>query len=656
MLKRILIANRGEIARRVARTCRALGVEFVAVHSAADRGAAHLDGAAETVEIGPAPAAGSYLRIDALLDAAAATGCDAVHPGYGFLSESAEFAAAVTGAGLTWIGPRPETIAALGDKAGARALMAASGVPVLPGTPDASESADELRAAVAAIGYPVILKPVAGGGGKGMVIVERDADLDAAVAGAVRLARAAFGDGRLLAERYVPRPRHVEVQVFGDEHGAVVHLFERECSLQRRHQKIVEEAPAARLPETVRAELLDAAVRGARAVGYVNAGTFEFLLDADDRFYFIEANTRLQVEHPVTEAVTGVDLVEWQLRVAAGEPLPLRQDEIRRHGHAVEARVYAEDPDADFRPAPGTAEVVRWPSGVRVDAAFDERGAVPSFYDPMIAKLVAHGPDRAAALTRLADAARGTAVLGLTTNLGFLADLLAEPRVRSGALDTEVVGEFLAARAGADPVPAAAACAAAIEVRRLTGAARSPWGGAVGPLDRSFLDPAAPLGRVVSRDGPRRLEAVLTGVRAAGPDVAVDVAVAGDRHRVTVTSDGDLFHGRIGAVPWAGLHAPDAVELAVGGVRVRLAPGAAVDGAGDDAAGAVAAPMPGTVVALPVAVGDTVESGQTVAVVEAMKTENRVLAATAGTVGEIRCALGDVVAADQVLVVLEPAD
>ncbi|WP_019629907.1 biotin carboxylase N-terminal domain-containing protein [Actinomadura atramentaria] len=653
MLKRILIANRGEIARRIARTCDLLGVEYVAVHSEADRDAAHLDGAVETVDIGPAAAAESYLRIGALLDAAARTGCDGVHPGYGFLSESAEFAAAVAETGLTWIGPRPATIAALGDKAGARALMAEAGVPILPGTPDPTESPDELAAAVADLGYPVILKPVAGGGGKGMQIVERPEDLRAAAEAAVRLARAAFGDGRLLAERYVPRPRHVEVQVFGDDEGNVVHLYERECSLQRRHQKIVEEAPAARLSEGTRAELLDAAVRGAAAIGYVNAGTFEFLLDADERFFFIEANTRLQVEHPVTEAITGVDLVEWQLRVASGEPLPLRQDEIRREGHAVEARVYAEDPDAEFRPAPGTAAAVRWPGSVRVDAAFDGAGEVPSFYDPMFGKIIAHGSSRREALRRLAGAVRTTTVLGLTTNLGFLADLLDDRRVRTGALDTEVVGEFAAARAGADLAPVGAAVAAAIEVRRTAGAARSPWAGAVGPLDRAYLDPAAPLGRVVTRAGSRRLEAAVTAVRG-GPDVAVDVTVDGDAHRVRVAEDGGVFHGRIGALPWSALRTPDAVELVVAGTRVRLAPGAGA--ADDDAAdaGSIAAPMPGTVVALPVAVGDAVERGATVAIVEAMKTENRVLAGDAGTVAEIRCALGEVVAADQVLVVLEP--
>ncbi|MGW6156185.1 acetyl-CoA carboxylase biotin carboxylase subunit, partial [Streptomyces sp. NPDC055144] len=448
MVKRLLIANRGEIARRIARTCRRLGIEYVAVHSEADGAAAHLDGAFEQVLIGPSPAADSYLRADALIDAALRTGCDAVHPGYGFLSENAEFASATAAAGLVFVGPDASTIAAMGDKATAKRLMAEAGVPVLPGSADATESSDDIRAHADRIGYPVILKPVAGGGGKGMQVIEHERDLAPAVEAAVRLARASFGDGRLLVERYLRRPRHIEVQVFGDTHGNVVHLFERECSLQRRHQKIVEEAPAVNLPADVREALLSAAVRGAQAIGYTNAGTFEFILDSagdgDGGFYFLEVNTRLQVEHPVTEAITGLDLVEWQLRTAAGEQLPLAQGEITTSGHAIEVRVYAEDPDADFRPAPGRALATLWPTDLRVDAAFDGAGDVPVFYDPMIAKLIAHDPARPAALARLLHAVRSTAVLGLTTNLGFLADLLRDPRVSAGLIDTHLVDEFAA--------------------------------------------------------------------------------------------------------------------------------------------------------------------------------------------------------------------
>ncbi|MFF9770984.1 biotin carboxylase N-terminal domain-containing protein [Streptomyces sp. NPDC014636] len=654
MVKRLLIANRGEIARRIARTCRRLGIEYVAVHSEADRAAAHLEGAFEQVLLGPSPAADSYLRVDALVDAALRTGCDAVHPGYGFLSENPRFAAAVAEAGLVFVGPGADTISAMGDKATAKRLMAEAGVPVLPGSVDATESADEIRAHAARTGYPVILKPVAGGGGKGMRVIEREDDLAAAVEAAVRLARANFGDGRLLVERYLRRPRHIEVQVFGDAHGNVLHLFERECSLQRRHQKIVEEAPAVNLPADVRQALLSAAVRGARAIGYVNAGTFEFVLDRTGEFFFLEVNTRLQVEHPVTEAITGLDLVEWQLRVAAGEELPLSQDEITSSGHAVEVRVYAEDPDAEFRPAPGRILDARWPTGLRVDAAFDTTGDVPVFYDPMIAKLVAHGPARPAALARLRHAVRDTAVLGLTTNLGFLADLLDDTRVSAGLLDTHLVDEFTA-RAAEQPrdlEPLAAACAAAMALpARPPGAtAESPWSGSLGALDRELLDPRAPLGRVACRVGSRPLEAALLSRRAG----ALTVAVAGERYGVTCAPDGALVRGTAGEVRWAGLRRADGLELVVDGRRVALTLAVAGEDDGAAGTGAVTSPMPGTVVQLPVGVGDLVRQGDTVAIVEAMKMENRVLAPAAGVVEEIRCAVSEIVTADQILVVIGP--
>ncbi|MEU6668280.1 biotin carboxylase N-terminal domain-containing protein [Streptomyces sp. NPDC046727] len=649
MVKRLLIANRGEIARRIARTCRRLGIEYVAVHSEADGAAAHLEGAFEQVLLGPSPAANSYLRVDALVDAALRTGCDAVHPGYGFLSENPQFAAAVAEAGLVFVGPGADTIAAMGDKATAKRLMAEAGVPVLPGSADATESADEIRAHAARIGYPVILKPVAGGGGKGMRVIEREDDLAPAVEAAVRLARANFGDGRLLVERYLRRPRHIEVQVFGDAHGTVVHLFERECSLQRRHQKIVEEAPAVNLPADVREALLSAAVRGARAIGYVNAGTFEFVLDGTGEFFFLEVNTRLQVEHPVTEAVTGLDLVEWQLRVAAGERLPLSQGEITASGHAIEVRVYAEDPDADFRPAPGRVLDTRWPTGLRVDAAFDTTGDVPVFYDPMIAKIIAHGPARPAALVRLRDAVRDTAVLGLTTNLGFLADLLGDTRVSAGLIDTHLVDEFTARAAGhpRDLEPVAAACAAAMTLPAGGGAA-SPWSGSLGPLDREVLDPEAPLGRVACRVGSRPLEAALLSRRAG----ALTVAVAGERYGVTCAQDGTLVRGTAGESRWTGLRRADGCELVVDGRRIALT--LAVSGEDDGAAGTdtVTSPMPGTVVQLPVSVGDFVRQGDTVAIVEAMKMENRILAPADGVVEEIRCALAEIVSADQILVVI----
>jgi propionyl-CoA carboxylase alpha chain/3-methylcrotonyl-CoA carboxylase alpha subunit len=650
MPKRVLIANRGEIARRIARTCRRLGVDHVAVHSDADAGAAHLDGAVETVRIGPPAARESYLDIEAVLDAALRTGCDAVHPGYGFLSENPEFAARVAGAGLVYIGPEAATIAAMGDKARARELMAAAGVPVLPGSEHATESADVLLADARRIGYPVMLKPVAGGGGKGMRVVPDEAGLPAAVEEAVRLGRAGFGDGRLLAERYVTAPRHLEVQVFGDHHGNVVHLFERECSLQRRHQKIVEEAPAPHLPASTRDALLDAAVRGATALGYVGAGTFEFILDGAGRFFFLEVNTRLQVEHPVTEEITGLDLVEWQLRVADGEPLPLAQEQIRATGHAIECRVYAEDPTHGFRPAPGRADVVAWPPHVRVEAAFDGPGAVPGFYDPMIAKLVAAGPDRPAALARLRTAVEDTTVVGLTTNLGFLAELLAEPRVADGRVDTHLVDAFTARPAPPGGDGRAVACAAAMAVPDRAAAA-SPWTGTIGAFDRAALDPDAPLGRVVVRHDGRDREARLLARDRAGLHVGID----GHRHTVLAERGaGGLFHGTVGTTRWTGLPTADGYEIVVGGYRVALARRTFGESGGDVSDGTVRTPMPGVVVGVACEPGARVEAGDLLVVVEAMKMENRIVAPFAGTVERLSCALNDGVTADQVLVTLKP--
>jgi propionyl-CoA carboxylase alpha chain/3-methylcrotonyl-CoA carboxylase alpha subunit len=657
MLKRLLIANRGEIARRIARTCRRLDIEYVTVYSDADASAPHLEGAVTSVRIGPAAAADSYLHIESIVDAALRTGCDAVHPGYGFLSENHLFASAVADAGLVFVGPDAATIAAMGDKATARAVMAEAGVPVLPGSGEATESADRLVADARRIGYPVILKPVAGGGGKGMQVVEDEAGMADAVAEAVRLGRSNFGDGRLLAERYVPRPRHIEVQVFGDIHGAVVHLFERECSLQRRHQKIIEEAPAAGLAPEVRTALLEAAVRGAEALGYVNAGTFEFILDTDGRFYFLEVNTRLQVEHPVTEEITGVDLVEWQLRVASGERLPLAQHEISATGHAVECRVYAEDPDAGFQPAPGRADVVQWPVGlpdVRVEAAFDTSAEVPAFYDPMIAKLIARGSDRVSTLRRLADATRTALVVGLTTNLGFLADLLQDTRVITGRVDTHLVDAFVAdtpRRAGSHA--AAAACAAAMQVPpRLSSVATpaSPWTGTVGPLDRRVLDADAPLGRITLRHGGQEVEARLMGVHGD----TVDVMVHDRTFRVSVSRRDGLFRGMLGDQRWVGLRTADRFELVIDGRRTALTARTQAESDSEAVDNILRSPMPGMVVALSCAVGDRVEEGAVLMVVEAMKMENRILAPLAGVVEEIRCTLHGSVSADQVLAVIAP--
>ena len=433
----VLVANRGEIAVRIIRTLRALGLRSVAVYSDADAGARHVREADLAIRLGPAPAAESYLNAAAVLAAAAGSGAQAVHPGYGFLSENAAFARACAAAGLVFIGPPPAAIEAMGDKIAAKATVAAAGVPVVPGAGAAGLADTDLAAAVARIGFPVLIKPSAGGGGKGMRLVRAAGELPAALEGARREARAAFGDDTLLAERYVERPRHIEIQVLADGHGHVIHLGERECSLQRRHQKIIEEAPSPLLDEPSRAAMGAAAVEAARSVGYVGAGTVEFIVSGDrpEEFWFLEMNTRLQVEHPVTELVTGWDLVELQVRVAAGESLPMRQDQVRLTGHAIEARVYAEDPARGFLPTGGKVLALREPDlpHVRVDSGLAENMTVSSAYDPMLAKVIAYGADRGDALRRLDAALADTAVLGVTTNIAFLRALLSHPDVAAGS-------------------------------------------------------------------------------------------------------------------------------------------------------------------------------------------------------------------------------
>jgi acetyl-CoA carboxylase biotin carboxylase subunit len=441
MFRTVLVANRGEIARRVIRACRRLGLRAVAVYSEADRDAPHVREADDAVPIGPAPARQSYLSIPAILDAARRTGAQAVHPGYGFLAENWEFARACADAGLVFVGPRPETIRAMGDKTEARRLMAAAGVPVLPGSPGAVADAEEAARAARDVGFPVLLKAAAGGGGIGMVRVDGPEGLAGALATARRRAEAAFGYGALYVERYLERPRHVEVQVFGDHRGNVVHLYERECSIQRRHQKLVEEAPAPALEARIRAALTEAALRGARAIDYAGAGTMEFLVDAAGRFYFLEMNTRLQVEHPATEEVTGTDLVVAQLLVAAGEALPWRQEEIEARGVAVECRVYAEDPARNFLPSPGTITRLVLPAGegVRVEAGVAEGGTVTVHYDSLLAKLVTRGASRGEAIDRMAAALDACVVEGVRTTIPFLRRVMGHAGFRAGDVHTQMV-------------------------------------------------------------------------------------------------------------------------------------------------------------------------------------------------------------------------
>ncbi len=463
-VQRVLIANRGEIAVRIVRGCRTLGLSPIAVYSEADRHAPHVLAADAAVCVGPPPARESYLSTDALLAAARETRADAVHPGYGFFSENAAFAEAVERAGLVWIGPSPHAIATMGDKLAARATVAKAGVPLVPGTEIAVDDADVAARAARDLGYPILVKAAAGGGGKGMRTVGSDAELREALAGAQREATAAFADGRVYLEKLIARPRHVEVQVLGDRHGTLVHLGERECSIQRRHQKIVEETPCPIMTDGLRAQMTDAALAAARAVDYASAGTVEFLLDETGRFYFLEMNTRLQVEHPVTELVWGVDLVAAQLRVAMGAPLDVAQGTLRPRGHALEARLYAEDPQQSFRPSPGMVYAWHEPSGpgVRVDAAVRAGVAVPVDYDPMLAKISAWGEDRAQATARLVGALDETIVLGPTTNLAFLRDVLAHPEFAAGRTHTDFLADHLPAwRPGVAPDVAAAVAAVA---------------------------------------------------------------------------------------------------------------------------------------------------------------------------------------------------
>jgi propionyl-CoA carboxylase alpha chain/3-methylcrotonyl-CoA carboxylase alpha subunit len=609
LIGKLLIANRGEIARRIIRTARRLGVACVAVFSEADAGAPHVAEADEAAPIGPAPAVESYLNAAAILDAARRTGAQAIHPGYGFLAENADFAEAVIGAGLVWVGPPPSAIRAMGLKDEAKRLMAAAGVPVTPGYLGEDQSPARLAREAEAIGWPVLIKAVAGGGGKGIRKVERKADFAEALASARREAAAAFGDDRVLLEMCVPRPRHIEVQVFGDAFGEVVHLFERDCSLQRRHQKVVEEAPAPGLDAATRAWLCDAAVRAAKAAGYRNAGTIEFIADASEglqagRVWFMEMNTRLQVEHPVTEAITGLDLVEWQLRVAAGEPLPLAQDQIRMRGHAIEARLYAEDPATGFLPSVGRLDRFVLPADVRVDAAVAAGGEITPYYDPMIAKLIAHAPSREGAIERLAAACRAVEVWPVKTNAGFLGRLLGEPAVRAGRIDTGLVETSLD-RIAAQPRPSADALAAAARVLA-DPAAASPWRA---PALAGF-----------------RLGAGAAPALIQWRDEVLAAPFEGPPRSVFRPSGGSVVVFEAGEAFLVGRPLPANADEAL---------------AGD---GLILAPMPGRVVQVAVSVGDVVARGRPVVVLEAMKMEHSLLAPFDALVAEVAVSAGDQVA------------
>ncbi|WP_033261296.1 biotin carboxylase N-terminal domain-containing protein [Amycolatopsis vancoresmycina] len=658
MFDSVLVANRGEIAVRVIRTLRALGIRAVAVYSDADADARHVREAHTAVRIGPAEAAKSYLDIEAIVGAAVSSGAQAVHPGYGFLAENAEFARACEAAGLVFIGPPVAAIDAMGDKIRAKATVSKAGVPVVPGASDVDIPEGGFAEAAAKVGYPLLLKPSAGGGGKGMRLVHAPEELDAAIESARREAKGSFGDDTLLMERFVTTPRHIEIQVLADTHGHVLHLGERECSLQRRHQKIIEEAPSVLLDEATREKMGSAAAEAARSVGYVGAGTVEFIMSAKnpDEFFFMEMNTRLQVEHPVTELVTGLDLVEWQVRVAAGERLTLTQDDVVLNGHAVEARVYAEDPARGFIPTGGTVLAVHEPAGdgVRVDSWMTPGAVIGSNYDPMLAKVIAWGPDRASALHRLDLALADTALLGVGTNTAFLRALLADADVRAGRLDTELVDRRLADLVSPD-VPAEFFVAAALD-RFLE---LQPAGPVVDPWDVPDGWRMGGSGGVTFRlkSGPAR---AVVRVQGTPSDATVFV---GDEApvRVSARRDGDVLEIRHAG----GFHryrqacGPDrTVWLSRDGLSFPFGEQEFVLASRGEAAGAgpVTSPMPGTVLVVKVAAGDVVKAGAPLLVVEAMKMEHTVTAPIDGVVSELPVRTGQQVALDETLAVVTPQE
>jgi 3-methylcrotonyl-CoA carboxylase alpha subunit len=662
MFGKILIANRGEIACRVIRTARRLGIATVAVYSEADRNALHVELADEAWPIGSPAARDSYLNMAAILDAARDSDAEAVHPGYGFLSENAEFAEACENAGLVFIGPPASAMRAMGSKAAAKDLMSRHGVPLVPGYHGEDQDPARLLDEAERVGFPVLIKASAGGGGRGMRVVGSAAGFTAALAGAKREAAAAFGDNRMLIEKYLERPRHIEIQIFADRFANTVHLFERDCSIQRRHQKVLEEAPAPGLDPARRSAMGKAGVAAARAVGYVGAGTVEFVAEAG-KFYFIEMNTRLQVEHPVTEAVTGLDLVEWQIRVAAGEPLPVGQQDLSRRGHAIEARLYAEDPERDFLPQAGTLHGLRFPRSelARVDTGVRQGDSVTPFYDPMIAKIVCWGEDRPAALGRLRRALAETAVLGVATNLEFLARIVAHPEFISGAVDTGFIERHRAALLPPQQLAPEAPLAAAALSRLLdredaakTAAARSadrfsPWAridgwrlNGRGHQELTFRDGTEERRMCALYEaGNWLLQFADHAILAAGErlaDAVLSVLLDGVRKPFTVMS-----------------HGPETAVFLDGSSWRLTEIDLLAERAGEDpTAGRLSAPMPGRVAQLMVEPGMRVRRGQPLIVIEAMKMEHTVAAPADGVVEAVRYSHGDLVEEGAELIALAP--
>ena len=628
MFTKLLIANRGEIACRVARTARRLGIRTVAVYSDADANAAHVAACDEAVRIGGPLPRDSYLRGDVILDAARRTGAQAVHPGYGFLSENAGFAADCGRAGIVFVGPSPESIDAMGSKSAAKALMEKAGVPLTPGYHGDRQEPDYLLAEARRIGFPVLIKAVAGGGGKGMRRVDAAEDFAAALASCQREAGASFGDARVLVEKYLTTARHIEVQVFGDNHGNAVYLFERDCSVQRRHQKVIEEAPAPGMTPERRRQMGEAAVSAARAVKYSGAGTVEFIAGSDGAFYFMEMNTRLQVEHPVTEMITGLDLVEWQLRVAAGERLPLKQEQLEIRGHAVEARIYAEDPARDFLPSIGTLEHLVTPRTgmeVRVDTGVRQGDEITPYYDPMIAKLIVHGDTRSAAITRMRDALAEYQIVGVRTNVEFLGRLMTAPSFAHGNLDTALIererAHLFPARAPASDRVLARAAFALGQSQRATAPGSSPW---------------------ASRDGWRLVGRARRTWKFRDGEAVRDVEVAFDGEAQQGARDVYLRGSEI--------HVFDAGEH---NVLEWIDPYLPVQ-EHTDSHGGLRAPMPGRILAITVEPGATVKRGAPLVVMEAMKMEHTVVAPAAGVVEKVLCAVGEQVKEGAELLEFQP--
>jgi len=626
MFEKILIANRGEIACRIIRTARRMGIATVAVYSDADAHALHVEMADEAVRIGAAPVGESYLVAENIIEAARIRGAEAIHPGYGFLSENPDFVDKVVAAGLTFIGPSAASIRAMGLKDAAKRLMEKAGVPVVPGYHGEAQEIVVLASKAREIGYPVLIKARAGGGGKGMRRVDNPDDFAEALSGARREAKTAFGDDRVLVEKYVEKPRHIEVQVFGDDFGNVVHLYERDCSAQRRHQKVIEEAPAPGMTPELRAAMTEAAVTAAQAIAYSGAGTIEFIVDASeglrpDRFWFMEMNTRLQVEHPVTEMVTGLDLVEWQLRVAAGQRLPLKQDEIALNGHAFEARLYAEDAAKGFLPATGTLHHLRFPTvapvgaEIRVETGVREGDAVSPYYDPMIAKLVAHGPDRAAALATLSSMLAQTEVAGSTVNTAFLAALAADSDFAAGDVDTGLIGrkqEVLTAVSPPGTEIVAAAALAASGVEELP-ASDDPWSALAGYAHFHAV--------------PKTVK-----LKFGEEEIAAGVSVKDGQYRVDLSPTASVGPVHLPLTCW-----PGHVTVFDGAASYTFIVPDPLASADEAAAGtgSLRAPMPGLVKIVRAAVGERVAKGQPLLVLEAMKMEHTIAAPHDGTIAEI---------------------